>query len=109
MLKSNYPEMVRSMAGLDYQRDEQSEMARLLDGNDGPVARLDASELLRVRTIPEVARLVGWSEDRMRRYLLSMHVKSGGRLLHNTSRGSARPRWSLTLHALRTVAPQWFG
>lgn len=63
-------------------------------------------ELERVFTIKEVAALAGWKRQRMLRHLLKINAEIGGMLLHNV--GSAKkPRWTVTMKALKRVAPQW--
>ena len=71
-------------------------------GDDG------TSSLDEVLTIGQVAKRAKWSVSRMRRYLLSRHNACGGRLLVNVGRGLLRPRWTITLRALRAVASGWF-
>lgn len=61
-----------------------------------------------VLTIPQVAKLAGWSDDRMERHLKALNRELGGLLLRNVSRGTVRPRWTVTLEALQRVAPEWF-
>lgn len=61
-----------------------------------------------ILTIPQVAKLAGWSYDRMLAHLLAMNRDCGGMLLRNVGRGSSRPRWTVTLQALQSVSPQWF-
>lgn len=61
-----------------------------------------------VLTIPQVAKLAGWSYDRMLAHLLSLNRETGGILLVNVGRGKDRPRWTVTLKALQSVSPQWF-
>jgi hypothetical protein len=43
----------------------------------------------------------------MLRHLLRLDRRNGGMLLVNIV-GAARPRWTVTLGALRRLAPQWF-
>jgi hypothetical protein len=61
-----------------------------------------------VLTIPQVAKLAGWSYDRMLAHLLAMNRECNGMLLVNVGRGASRPRWTVTLSALQSVSPQWF-
>lgn len=61
-----------------------------------------------VLTIPQVAKLAGWSYPRMRRHLEALNRELGMTLLRNVSRGKERPRWTITLEALQKVAPEWF-
>lgn len=61
-----------------------------------------------VLTIPQVAKLAGWSYDRMLAHLLALNRDTGGMLLVNVGRGANRPRWTVTLKALQSVSPQWF-
>jgi len=61
-----------------------------------------------VLTIPQVAKLAGWSYDRMLAHLLALNRETGGLLLVNVGRGKERPRWTITLQALQSVSPQWF-
>src|SRR5689334_3311650 len=65
-------------------------------------------ELGPVLTIPQVAKLAGWSYDRMLAHLLALNRECGGTILRNVGRGKARPRWTITLKALQAVSPQWF-
>lgn len=65
-------------------------------------------ELDHVLSIAQVARLAGWSYDRMLAHLLHLNRETGGMLLVNVGRGKERPRWTITLSALQTVSPQWF-
>lgn len=61
----------------------------------------------KVLTIPEVAAIAGWNRRRMYRHLIRLNGEVGGMLLKNI--GSVEhPRWTITLSALRGVAPQWF-
>jgi hypothetical protein len=65
-------------------------------------ARLD-----KVLTIPEVAAIAGWNRRRMFRHLTRVNREVGGMLLRNI--GTERhPRWTVTLGALKQIAPQWF-
>lgn len=64
--------------------------------------------LHRVLTVAEVARLAGWSYDRMLAHLLALNAQTGGMLLRNVSRGPKRPRWTITLEALQSISPEWF-
>lgn len=64
--------------------------------------------LHRVLTVAEVARLAGWSYDRMLAHLLALNTQTGGMLLRNVSRGAKRPRWTITLEALQSISPEWF-
>ncbi len=64
-------------------------------------------KLDKVLTPSDVAALAGWSRRRMLRHLLKLDARSGGQLLVNV--GTERwPRWTVTLGALKSVAPQWF-
>lgn len=64
-------------------------------------------QLDKILTIPEVAAIAGWDRRRMLRHLLKVDQLSGGMLLRNVG-SKAKPRWTVTLRALRGVAPQWF-
>lgn len=64
--------------------------------------------LAKVLTIPEVAELAGWTRERMWRHLKAVNTDLGGMLLRNTSRGDRRPRWTISISALKAIAPQWF-
>jgi len=66
------------------------------------------AQLGTVFTIPQVAKMAGWTTTRMRRHLLAKHRELDGGLLRNVSRGTRRPRWTITLSALQAIAPQWF-
>lgn len=59
-------------------------------------------------TIPTLARKIGWSAPRLRRLLVARHLESDGNLLVNVGRGRVRPRWTVTLAAIKALAPQWF-
>jgi hypothetical protein len=61
-----------------------------------------------VLTIPQVAKQAKWTTARMRRYLYAKNAELDGSLLHNVGRGKERPRWTVTLAAVRAIAPQWF-
>lgn len=62
-----------------------------------------------VLTIPELARRVGWTRRRMLRHLIERHHATGGTLLYNVGReGGQRPRWVVSMEALKSLAPQWF-
>lgn len=61
----------------------------------------------KVLTIPEVAAIAGWDRRRMLRHLLRVNREVGGMLLHNVGT-TTRPRWTVTLGSLKTVAPAWF-
>lgn len=67
-----------------------------------------AASLTTVFTIPQVAKMAGWSRSRMTRHLCALNRELGGMLLRNVSRGTQKPRWTVTLAALQSVAPQWF-
>lgn len=76
-------------------------------------ARLDDAatnyaQLGTVFTIPQVAKMAGWTTTRMRRHLTSKNNELDGALLRDVSRGRVRPRWTITLAALQAIAPQWF-
>lgn len=58
-----------------------------------------------VLTISQAAKRAGWSRRRMYRFLLAQHRKTGG-LLVNVSAGK-RPIWTVSLGALRGIAPEW--
>lgn len=58
-----------------------------------------------VLTIPQAAKRAGWSRRRMYRFLMAQHQKLGG-LLVNVSAGK-RPVWTVSLGALRSIAPEW--
>lgn len=64
-------------------------------------------DLTKVLTIAEVAAIAGWEPQRMRRHLLRVNAEVGGMLLHNVGTAE-RPRWTMTLGALKQAAPQWF-
>lgn len=59
-----------------------------------------------VLTISQAAKRAGWSRRRMYRFLMAQHRKTPGGLLHNTSTGK-RPIWTVSLGALRSIAPEW--
>lgn len=58
-----------------------------------------------VLTIPQAAKRAGWSRRRMYRFLMAQHRKVGG-LLVDISSGK-RPVWTVSLGALRSIAPEW--
>lgn len=64
--------------------------------------------LIHVLTPPQVAKFLGWSRRRTFRYLKQANNRMGGKLLHNTNEGGERPRWTVSVAALRLLAPQWF-
>lgn len=66
-----------------------------------------ALTLGKVLTIPEVASVAGWERKRMWRHLKKMDAELNGRLLKNVGT-SEKPKFTVTLAALRQVAPQWF-
>jgi hypothetical protein len=67
-----------------------------------------ANNLDEVLTIKQVAKRAGWSISKMRRFLVAKNNETGGALLFNAGLGSKRPRWTITLRALKVIAPQWF-
>ena len=62
---------------------------------------MTSSEVL---TIPQAAKRAGWSRTRMWRFLMAQHIKSP--LLVNVGRGK-RNVWTVSLGALRSIAPEW--
>lgn len=66
------------------------------------------SDLGKILTIPQAARLAGWSRWRMAEHLLRLNAELGGLLLANVSHGKKRPRWTVSVSALKLVHPQWF-
>lgn len=74
-----------------------------------PPAIADESPLFdEVLSIPQAARLFRMTRSRMSRFLMSRHRALNGGLLVDMGRGALRPRWTVTLRALKAVAPQWF-
>jgi hypothetical protein len=61
-----------------------------------------------VLTIPQVARQFGWNRHRMARHLHRANDRLGGRLLYNMGQGTTRPRWTVSVPALKSLSPQWF-
>jgi hypothetical protein len=61
-----------------------------------------------VLTPPQVARMVGWSRRRMYRLLIKANERMGGRLLIDASFGDKRPRWTVSVAALKKLAANWF-
>lgn len=62
---------------------------------------------LRVLTIAEVAQMIGWPVRRTHRYLTSLDRQLGRSLLRDVGR-AGKPRWTLTIGALRAACPEWF-
>ena len=74
-------------------------------------ARPEPATLNTVLTIAQVAKLAGWSTQRMRRHLIAKHreLEAEGGVLLDVSRGRRHQhRWTITLLALQRIAPQWF-
>lgn len=66
-----------------------------------------SAKLTKVLTVSEVAAIAGWERRRMLRHLLKVNREAGGMILRDIgSRG--RPKWTVTLAALQSIAPQWF-
>jgi len=61
-----------------------------------------------VMTTPQVAKMAGWSRRRMYRHLMHHNRKMGGQLLFDASLGKSRPIWTVSVAALKNLAPQWF-
>lgn len=51
--------------------------------------------------------MIGWPRRKLLRQLLRMNAERGGSLLLKTGRGSWT-RYTTTLDALKSAAPQWF-
>jgi hypothetical protein len=64
--------------------------------------------LTEILTIPEVAKRAGWSRWRMAKHLKRLNAELGGLLLVNIAHGEDRPRWTISLGALKLAHPQWF-
>lgn len=67
----------------------------------------------KVLTIPQVAKLAKVSVSRMRRYLIAKHnelkAEDGIGLLVDVSRGAIRPRYTVTMRALKASSVGgWF-
>ena len=80
-------------------------------GPDVPKKKPEAPappSLTHVMTPPQVARMAGWSRRRMHRHLTHHNRRLGGRLLFDASMGESRPRWTVSVAALKNLAPQWF-
>lgn len=58
-----------------------------------------------VLTISQAAKRAGWSRRRMYRFLMAQHRKVGGLLVDVSS--NRRPMWTVSLGALRSIAPEW--
>ena len=58
-------------------------------------------------TIPQIARKFGWTRRRMFRYLIWANANMGGTLLFNASLGGRKPRWMVTVAALKNLLPQF--
>lgn len=67
-----------------------------------------ASQITEVLTIPQVAQRARWKRKRMWRHLIAANRELGGLLLVNMGRTGGRPRWVVTLAALKALHPQWF-
>lgn len=65
----------------------------------------DLGEIL---TIPQAARRARWKRQRMHAHLTKLNRELGGMLLVNVSHGEKRPRWTVSVKALKLVHPQWF-
>jgi len=61
----------------------------------------------RVYTTSELASMIKWPRRKLVRHLIKMDKERGGRLLVNVGT-DRRPRWTVTLEALHSAAPQWF-
>lgn len=68
-------------------------------------ADIDLGEVL---TVAQLAKRIKWSYDRTLTHLRWVNEQTGGMLLHNVSRGPQRPRWTLTLGALKSTHEPWF-
>lgn len=73
-----------------------------------PPQGFSTNELGEIITIPEAARRAGWSRWRMRTHLVRLNEELGGLLLVDVSHGKERPRWTVSVAALKLVHPQWF-
>jgi len=65
------------------------------------------SELDRHLSFAEVAAMTGMSRWQVRRRLLRLHERSGGKLLVHFG-GETNRKWLVTLSALRRLAPELF-
>lgn len=83
-------------------------VAREIEDEPTIAKHLSPAMLSTVFTIPQVAKMAGWTPSRMFRHLTTLNEQLGGMLLRNVSRGTERPRWTITLSALQAIAPQWF-
>lgn len=70
----------------------------------GAAARLSSADT-EVLTISQAAKRAGWSRRRMYRFLMAQHRKLGGLLVDVSS--NRRPMWTVSLGALRSIAPEW--
>lgn len=69
----------------------------------------DEGERIRpIYTIPFVAKMFDWNRWRMERYLKRANERMGGMLLKNVGEGTSRPRWTVSISALKSLNPQWF-
>lgn len=66
------------------------------------------NELGEILSIAEAARRAKWARRRMWRHLIALNRELGGLLLVNVARGKIRPRWTVSVAALKLVHPQWF-
>lgn len=64
--------------------------------------------LTHVLSIPQVARLAGWRRERMFKHLMRHNRRMGGGLLFNAGNGSKRPRWTVSVGALKNLHREWF-
>ena len=69
---------------------------------------LMGTELHEVLTIPQVAKRAKWSRWRMWRHLVAADRELNGMLLRNVGRNPARPKYTVTLAAVKALHPQWF-
>lgn len=63
-------------------------------------------KLARVYTTTELAAMIGWPRRKLVRHLKRMNAEHGGTLIKNVGT-RLRPRWTVTLDALKQAAPQW--
>jgi len=62
----------------------------------------------KIYTIPELAEKIGWTRERLWRYLTAANEANHMMILHNAGRGKIRPRWTVSAAAVKAIAPHWF-
>lgn len=67
----------------------------------------NGASLQQILTIPQAARMFKITRSRMHRILTTANEQLDGMLLKNIGT-KTRPRWTVTLGALKQIAPEWF-